>query len=98
MCKLKLYIAMGELSSERAVHDLKGVLDDALPGQYQLELINVLDHPEEALADGIFTVPTAVKLSPGPPRQAVGDFSRDVEVLAALDLPDQSFKAGRQAA
>jgi len=45
--------------------------------------------PLRALAEAILVTPTAVKISPAPEQQIIGNLSEEEEVLLALGLPQK---------
>ena len=78
---------------------LRSLCETRLPGGYQLEVIDVSEHPELADEDQIVVIPTVVRLAPIPQRRVMGDLSDDVRTAAALGLPDPdqvAFGRGRE--
>ncbi|MFA7556817.1 MAG: circadian clock KaiB family protein [Hydrogenophaga sp.] len=67
-------------------------LDRCLPGQYRLEVVDVLREPERAEDDKVFATPMLVRSRPAPPVRILGDLSRPEQVLAllGLDMPPAS--------
>ncbi len=53
----------------------------------QVEIIDVIQRPEEAESARILATPALVKESPAPPRRIVGDLTKIAEVLELLELP-----------
>jgi len=84
--KLKLYIAGQTPRSMTALANLKKIVDDHLGGQYQIEVIDLLENPQLAKGDQILAVPTLVKDLPLPVRKIIGDLSNTERVLVGLDL------------
>jgi len=83
---LRLYIAGGSPRSQAALANLKGVCDEYLPGRYELEVIDLVAHPERAQADQIVAVPTLVRRLPPPITKIIGDLSMKERVIVALDI------------
>lgn len=83
---LKLFITGRTARSESAIRVLRGICDQELAGQFGLEIIDVLDHPEKAEAMRILATPTVVKDFPTPIRKVIGDLSDKEKVLIGLDL------------
>ena len=52
----------------------------------ELEIIDVLEQPQRALADGILVTPSLTKVSPSPLAKIVGNLSDTGSVLHALGL------------
>ena len=64
-------------------------LPKTLPQSHRIEVIDVLKEPLRALAETILVTPTAVKVSPEPELQIIGNLSDEEEVLRALGLPQK---------
>ena len=83
---LKLFITGRSARSESAIRVLQGLCAEELAGHFGLEVIDVLDRPEEAEAMRILATPTVVKDFPTPIRKVIGDLSDREKVLVGLDL------------
>ena len=70
MIQLRLYVT-GDSLSERALENLRGVIDDRV----ELEVVNVLESPWIARENGVIAIPTLERLSPGPRGRVIGDLS-----------------------
>ena len=88
-CILKLYVTGETANSERAIKNLKSVLETELKGLYTLKVIDVLKHPQLAEEDKILATPTLTKVLPPPVRKIIGDLSNIEKVLLGLDLTVQ---------
>ena len=55
-------------------------------GRYDLEVIDIYQHPEQAKPEQIVVAPTLVKKLPLPVRRLIGDLSDQERVLAGLDI------------
>src|SRR3982751_3957952 len=73
--KLRLYVAGQTPKSIRAFANLKVLCDEHLKGRYQIEVIDLLIHPEMARGDQIVAIPTLVIKLPEPVRRIIGDLS-----------------------
>jgi len=81
---LRLYVAGRAPNSELARANLAAMLDTA-GRRVRLEIVDVLEHPERAVRDGILVTPTLVR--PGRvPARVVGNLSDRDGVRAALGL------------
>ena len=78
----RLYIAGEAPNSQRAVANLNAFCLANLAGRHFIELVDVLEHPEQALANKIFLTPQLVITSPSPAQTIIGDLS-DSAVLSA---------------
>jgi circadian clock protein KaiB len=83
---LRLYVTGSSARSLRAIYNLKKLCDEHLSDNYDLEVIDIYEHPETARQEQIIAAPTLVKLLPMPLRKFVGDFSNLDKVLAGLDI------------
>jgi circadian clock protein KaiB len=84
---LRLYVTGSTLRSTRAIDNLRRVLESELPDRYDLEVVDVYEHPEAAAEHQILAAPTLIKLEPQPVRRIIGDLSDTERVLRGLDLP-----------
>jgi circadian clock protein KaiB len=86
--RFKLFVTGETGRSRQAADNLRELCEAHVAGVYELEVIDVLDHPERAEEDRIIATPTVIRLVPVPPKRVIGDLS-DLELAAiALDLPD----------
>lgn len=81
---LRLYVAGMTARSMNAVAALKTLCEQLLAGRYELEIINLLEHPELAEAKEILATPTLVKELPLPVRRLVGDLTKPDQVILVL--------------
>jgi circadian clock protein KaiB len=83
---LKLYVAGSTPRAQLAIENLKRMCENDLSGRYELEIIDVLEHPEKAEQDKILATPTLIKQLPPPLRRVIGDLSDSEKVLLGLEL------------
>ncbi len=83
---LQLYVAGSTPQSGRAITNLKAICETHLKDRYDLTVIDLYLHREQAKDDQIVVAPMLVRLSPLPVRRMIGDLSQTDRVLAALDL------------
>jgi circadian clock protein KaiB len=91
--KLELYIVGQSRHSEAAVTNLRRLCEDKRVGDCQLEIIDVLEHPDAAEAANIVATPTLIKRAPAPVRRIVGDLSVAEAVLDGLNVNDHQTDA-----
>lgn len=84
--ELRLYIAGKTQKSITALANLKRYCEEDLQGQYLLEVIDLLEHPQLAEGDQILAIPTLVKKVPEPVRKIIGDLSDKEKVLVGLNI------------
>ena len=85
---LKLFVTGRSTRSEAAIRTMYRLCDEDLRGAYELVIIDVLEHPEEAEQGRILATPTVVKEQPPPIRKVIGDLSDTATVLVALKLQE----------
>jgi circadian clock protein KaiB len=83
---LRLYIAGGAPNSVQAIANLEAICREYLKGGHKLEVVDVLEHPQRALAEGVLVTPSLAKLTPLPSATVVGNLSDKAKVLLALGL------------
>jgi circadian clock protein KaiB len=86
--KLCLYIADHTPNSDSARANLAALCARYLPGQCEIEIVDVLRHPERAVQSGVLMTPTLVKLLPLPERRMVGTLARTEAVMVTLGIED----------
>lgn len=83
---LKLYVTGKTPRAEQAIENLRRICDEDLHGQYDLEIIDVLERPQLAEDEKILATPTLIKALPPPLRRVIGDLSDKEKVLLGLDV------------
>jgi circadian clock protein KaiB len=81
---LRLYVAGRAPNSIRAVANVKAICDEHFASAHELEVVDLLEHPQRALADGIIVTPTLLKLRPLPAQRMIGNLSDTTQVLLTL--------------
>jgi circadian clock protein KaiB len=84
--QLRLYTAGQTPKSLAAFRNLKRVCEEHLPGQYEIEVIDLLANPRLAKDHQIVAIPTLVRKLPNPIRKIIGDLSDVERTLVGLDL------------
>jgi len=82
----RLYITGNTPNSVRAVKNIKKIADKYFPDNYELEVIDVYEKPEELLSENIVAIPTLIKDAPLPVKRLVGDLSNTKKVLTSLGI------------
>ena len=72
--------------STEAVASIKTICEEHLKGRYDLEVIDLYQHPELAKEAQILAAPTLVKQLPEPLRRLIGNLADTERVLIGLDL------------
>ena len=84
--ELRLYVAGQSPKSVRAFTNLKTFCEKHLPGQYRIEVIDLLKNPQLAAGDQILAIPTLVRKMPTPMRKIIGDMSNEERTLVGFDF------------
>jgi circadian clock protein KaiB len=90
--ELKLYVAGQTAKSLLAFANLRKICEEHLPGEYSIEVIDLLKTPQLAKGDQILALPTLVRRLPEPVRKIIGDLSNTDRVLVGLDLRKRPVK------
>ena len=83
---MRLYVAKGAPNSVKAIANLEAICKQHLHHSFKLEIIDVLEFPLRALADGILVTPSLAKIAPSPGTRIVGNLSDRSNVLHALGI------------
>jgi circadian clock protein KaiB len=81
-----LYITGENIHAQAAIKNLQRICETAMTEECEVQIVDVLQQPEEAETHYIIATPTLVKLSPAPTRRVIGDLSDLPKVLSALGL------------
>jgi circadian clock protein KaiB len=90
---LRLYITGTTLQSTRAILNIRKICEEHLEGRYELEVVDISQHPTLAIGEQIIAAPTLIKKLPLPLRRFIGDMSQTERILLGLDLRDASATA-----
>ncbi len=90
---LRLYVAGQTAKSLAAMANLKRVCEEHLAGRYDIEVIDLLQHPKLAAGDQILAIPTLVRRLPAPLKRIIGDLSNTEKVLVGLDIRSKATPA-----
>jgi circadian clock protein KaiB len=83
---LRLYVTGSTPKSTAAISNIRSLLEEHLPGRYDLEVVDLYQQPAEAKNAEIIAAPTLIKSLPMPPKRMVGDLSDKSRVLLGLNL------------
>ncbi|MDQ3673627.1 MAG: circadian clock protein KaiB [Gemmatimonadota bacterium] len=86
---LSLYVTGTSPRAQVAIANLERICQQELAGQYNLEIIDVLEHPQRAEDEKILATPTLIKQLPPPLRRVIGDLSDKQKVLLGLEVRPQ---------
>jgi circadian clock protein KaiB len=88
--QLRLYVAGQTPKSVTAFANLKRFCEEHLAGDFEIEVIDLVENPRLAKDDQIVAIPTLVGKLPQPIRMLIGDLSDTKRTLVGLQL--RSFK------
>jgi circadian clock protein KaiB len=71
-------------NSLRAIANARAICKEHFATGHELEIVDLLEHPQRGLADGIIVTPTLLKLMPLPARRVIGNLSDINQVLLAF--------------
>lgn len=91
----RLYVADDTVASTQALSNLNAICMNYLHGQYEVELVDILNEPLRALSEGVIVTPTLIRVAPLPVRQIVGDLCDTETVIQTLGLAE-SEQNGRR--
>jgi circadian clock protein KaiB len=83
---LRLYVTGTTPRSARAIQNIRALCEEKLHGRYDLEVVDIYQHPEQATPEQVVVTPTLVKKLPLPVRRLIGDLSNAERVLVGLDI------------
>jgi circadian clock protein KaiB len=89
---LRLFVTGPTPHSTRAISNIRRICEDHLEGRYDLEVIDISQHPALAEGEQIIAAPTLIKKLPLPLRRFIGDMSQTERILLGLDLRNAAEK------
>jgi circadian clock protein KaiB len=87
---LTLYVTGTSPRANIAIGNLQRICEQELEGQYELEVVDVLENPQRAEDEKILATPTLIKQLPPPLRRVIGDLSDKDKVLLGLEVRTQA--------
>jgi circadian clock protein KaiB len=84
--QLRLFVSGTTPRSARAIQNIRALCEEKLQNRYELEVIDIYQHPELVKPEQIVVTPTLVKKLPLPVRKIIGDLSDNDRVLVGLDI------------
>jgi circadian clock protein KaiB len=93
--QLRLYVAGQTPKSVTAFANLKRLCEEHLAGEFEIEVIDLIENPRLAKDDQIVAIPTLVRRLPQPIRKIIGDLSDTERTLVGLQLRSRNEEAGQ---
>jgi circadian clock protein KaiB len=89
---LRLYVAGQSPKSLDAFANLKAICEEHLADRYEIEIVDLMEHPAMAATDDVLAVPTLVRCLPPPTRRIIGTLSNTERVLGYLRIPPAAHR------
>ena len=83
---LRLYIAGTSPRSMRAIANVRKICQSELSDRYELDVVDIFQHPEMAKEAQIVAAPTLIKELPLPLRRFIGDLSDSDKVVLGMKI------------
>ena len=84
MIKLRLYVTGRTPTGEAVIARIHKAMEEQ--GDYELEVLDLFEHPDRALDDAVLATPTLLKVLPPPLRTLVGDLRDSEKILVGLEI------------
>ena len=84
--QLRLYVAGQTPKSLTAFANLQRICEEYVAGEFEIEVIDLIENPRLAKDDQIVAIPTLVRKLPKPIRKIIGDLSDTERTLVGLQL------------
>jgi len=82
----RLFITGTTARSAEAVANIRALCEEHLKGRYDLAVIDIYQHPTQAMKEQIIAAPTLVKTMPRPIKRFIGNLSDHDKVVVGLNL------------
>lgn len=86
---IKLYLAGHSQGSEEIENRVRVALETALQNEYELAVVDVLQHPEQAAEDEVIATPTLLVENSIPQRRTIGRFADTSSILQAVGVEEK---------
>ena len=84
--KFTIYIARGTRRSDLALQRLTNICEEEIPGEYEIEVVDLAKRPDLARDRQIIATPAVFRMLPAPVRKSIGDLSDKDKAILGLDL------------
>lgn len=81
----RLYVSNLSPRSVASIAAIRTVFDQYLPNRYEVEVVNLGEHPELAEKEGIVATPMLVRELPLPARKLVGDLDNPDRIILVFE-------------
>jgi circadian clock protein KaiB len=83
---LQLFVSGTTSQSTRAISNVRKICEEYLEGRYELDVMDISQHPALTKGEQIIAAPTLIKKLPLPRRRFIGDMSQTERILLGLEL------------
>ena len=83
---LRIYVNGASPRSLPAIANLRQICEDNLAGQYEIEVVDLIEQPHLAEVEQIAAIPTVERRLPLPVRRVIGDLSDTASALSGLQI------------
>ena len=83
---LRLYVSDATPRAQLAIRSVTEICEQHLKDRYELQIVDIYEHPDALKKEQLVVVPTLVKRRPYPQRRLIGDMANKEKVLVGLDL------------
>ena len=87
---LRLFVAGDAPNSRSAIQNLRATLAAYPSLDAEVEIIDVLEHPEVGVRENVVVTPTMIKVVPLPARRIIGSLKDTRALLGVLGLEEPS--------
>jgi circadian clock protein KaiB len=92
----RIYVTGQTSRSAQAVASVHRLCEAQVAGRYELEVVDVVDHPDMAEEERILATPTVVRYSPLPRRRVIGDLSDGRLAALALGFDEPATSTAKE--
>jgi len=83
---LRLFVAGMLPRSLESISAIRKICEERLSGRYDIEIIDIYQHPELAREEQVIAAPTLIKTLPPPLRKFIGNLLDEERILKGLDI------------
>jgi circadian clock protein KaiB len=84
--RFSVYIAGETRMAHLAVNRLRKICEENVPGDYNIQVIDIAKRPDLARNQNILATPAVFRTLPAPLRKSIGDLSDKDKAILGLDL------------
>ena len=84
--RLRLFVSGTTPRSAQAIRNIRDICEQTMPGRYELEVIDIYQHPEAIAPENVVVTPTLIRKLPLPVRRVIGNLSDMQKVIVGLDI------------